>query len=87
MRAQQCSSSTNENAGYLSPYEEVVLLDVGGHGGEAGGADHLTVGSPLPGHLQTSEVPEEESVEQGGLPRPAGPHDGQELPWSDSAAH
>ena len=67
-------------------YEEVVLLDVGGDRREAGGGHHLVVGEPQAGDLQTREVPEEERVEQGGLARPAGPHDGQELPWPHHSA-
>ena len=31
--------------------------------------------------------PEEESVEQGGLARPTGPHDGEELSRSDHSAY
>ena len=40
------------------PYQQVVLLHVGGHGGEAGGRHQLVIGPPRAGHLQPLQVPE-----------------------------
>ena len=41
------------------PDEEIVLLHVGGEGGEAGGGDQTVIGQPQAGHLQPLQVPED----------------------------
>jgi hypothetical protein len=38
-------------------------------------------------YLEASQVPEEESVEERGLARPARAHDGQQLAWPHQPAN
>ena len=59
--------------------EEILLLDVGGHGGQVSRGDHLSISDPGAGDVQALGVPEEEGVEEGRLARSARPHDGQDL--------
>ena len=44
--------------------EEVLLLHVGGHAGQAAGADHLPVRHPRAGNVETLRVSEEEGVKK-----------------------
>ena len=61
--------------------EEILLLDVGGHGGKVRRGDHLAVSDPGAGYVKALGVPEEESVEEAGLARSTRPHDGQHLEY------
>ena len=45
--------------------EEILLLDVGGHGGQVGRSDNLAISDPGAGNVQALGVPEEEGVEEG----------------------
>ena len=51
--------------------EEILLLDVGGHGGKVGRGDQLAVSDPGAGYGEALGVPEEEGVEEAGLARSA----------------
>ena len=47
----------------------------------------LDLPAPIPAHLESLCIPEEQCVEQCGLASPTGPHDGQHLPWPSLASH
>ena len=67
--------------------EEILLLDVARDGGEAGWTEQLGVGQPGAGDPQPLAVSEGETVQQGRLAGPTGPHDGEDLARPGHSAH
>ena len=46
------------------PDEEVILLDIGGHRGQAGGSHKLVICKSRTRHLESSKISEEKGIEQ-----------------------